>query len=177
MLKTTFFIAMCLGCIHGKKGEPLRVAYCKKFCLNKKHQACGCELRKGVSEPETMSLLITFRRAILAQHNKLRNKLASGKEDYNGSSSAADMMALSYSLELENMARCYLRSKFVGEDLNPCLGMANGQSVEQIVSMQNSLDVTDLQTHTIIKQWYGEIKNMKPEYYEKRPNPKYYNGL
>ncbi|KAG5886662.1 hypothetical protein JTB14_009480 [Gonioctena quinquepunctata] len=58
-----------------------------------------------------------FRRWILDEHNKLRSNVAQGNETSGGNGEAANMMALSYEVELEYLAGCVARSN---NELNEC---------------------------------------------------------
>ncbi|KAG5886659.1 hypothetical protein JTB14_009477 [Gonioctena quinquepunctata] len=76
-------------------------------CGEVKNVVCeNAEYCESTADCTLISLNEQFRRWILDEHNSLRNKVAQGQETRGGNAEAANMMALSYDLELEFAAKC-----------------------------------------------------------------------
>ncbi|CAG9841215.1 unnamed protein product [Diabrotica balteata] len=96
--------------------------YCKLSCdgtvqtvCERKNVNCGADpqICKNFKE---MKLNDAERRLVLDVHNKLRNKVATGKETRGPQPKASNMKALSYSKELEYIAQCHTNSCKWGHD-------------------------------------------------------------
>nr|XP_015837342.1 PREDICTED: cysteine-rich venom protein LEI1 isoform X2 [Tribolium castaneum] len=74
---------------------------------------------------------VEFRQVMLDIHNELRNKVASGKETRATLPTASNMMAMSYSLELEYISRCYMRNAYTGIPAK-CRTTSDGRSTGQV---------------------------------------------
>nr|XP_008192491.2 PREDICTED: CRISP/Allergen/PR-1 [Tribolium castaneum] len=166
MFKSVLCITICLSCVYCENFDPKERKYCDKYCLtpSKKkvvHTSCNCAAGEGREEIE-MNKYPEFRRIVLEEHNKLRNKIASGLDTRNGASSAANMMALSYDLELEYMTRCYLRSRFNGYH-DTCRLLSNGRNAGQNIAGQNLKNYSMKLVKKFINDWYEEIKYLQPD--------------
>ncbi|XP_044260954.1 scoloptoxin SSD976-like [Tribolium madens] len=163
MLPFLVFVLLFSG--NCQKFDPKKVNYCEKFCPGK-DRSTGCECQPQGSRTEVdLEHVVSFRRFALAEHNYWRQYLASGQETRNGAHSAADMMALSYSLELEFLARCYGRSTFNGYH-EKCRIMSNdrivGQNLAGFSRKNYSLSLVKEQ----IWDWYDEIEDVEPEIFD-----------
>ncbi|EEZ99142.2 CRISP/Allergen/PR-1-like Protein [Tribolium castaneum] len=133
-------------------------------CGKVEHSACKCS-RAGGREELDLKNITNFRKLLLDLHNEARNNVASGKETRGELTSASNMMAVSYSLELEYFARCYMRNRFTGR-LEPgnCRVMSNGRKAGQCVIGSKGKQ-TDLSwVKKAFEQWMGQIQYIRKRY-------------
>lgn len=140
-------------CTKDEKYDPTKVDYCKSDCSrSEKHTACHCDIRGH--RQEILDNIVEFRRIMLDEHNRFRELVASGRETRNGVTSAADMQALSYSLELEYIARCFARNSYVG-DHDSCRDMVDGTYAGQNLIGSSVFVETLEEIAGFVKYWYG----------------------
>ncbi|EFA05607.2 cysteine-rich venom protein [Tribolium castaneum] len=165
ILRTVFYTLLALSS-NCDKFDPTKVNYCEKFCPDKtKSTGCECQAQGTRTEVDLQNVF-EFRKLCLDEHNYWRNYLASGSERRKKATSASDMMALSYSLELEFLARCYGRSTFNGyhED---CRMMSNNRQAGQNLAGLNRKNFSLSLVKVQIWDWYNEIENLAPDMFGK----------
>ncbi|KYB26916.1 venom allergen 5 isoform X2 [Tribolium castaneum] len=160
MFRSVLFV-LCFFYTSGEKFSPKKARFCKIYCGEVKHSACECSSRDGRKEVGLLEV-VQFRKLVVGVHNKYRNLVASGKETRGGVGAAADMMALSYSLELEFMVRCWGRSRFHGY-YDSCRTMLNGREAGQNIAGDAWQDFTLELVEEQIRKWYEQVKDMKPD--------------
>lgn len=95
------------------KSDHLEHLYCNFPCgtlhtlCRREYLKCGKNARCGYHNEVTGLPSDKDRKKFITLHNIFRNKVALGKEPNEGSSEASNMMALSYSFELEFIAQCW----------------------------------------------------------------------
>ncbi|KAG5892012.1 hypothetical protein JTB14_024452 [Gonioctena quinquepunctata] len=140
--------------------------FCEPACEDKwpkchKGQNVVCE-RGGYcgsrGSCKIMGLDEKYRTWILDEHNKLRSKVASGQETRGGNEAAANMMALSYDVELEHTAICNVNQCEMKHDL--CRGTLKFPSAGQnLYSAGGSMDFdSETALRKAINAWYEEVK-------------------
>ncbi|XP_044260951.1 venom allergen 5-like [Tribolium madens] len=164
MFKSFFLTLMVCLFANGEKFNPKKVKFCKIYCGSDRHSACECSSRDGRQEFE-LDKIVKFREFVVSEHNKYRDFLASGNETRGGASSAADMMVLSYSLELEFMVRCWGRSRFHGY-YDSCRKMSNGRNAAQNIAGSATQDYAFELVEEQIDRWYGQIKDMTADIFD-----------
>lgn len=131
-------------CIKSKKYEydptkfdPTTANYCDPFEICGMDTSTACDCRKHPErEEDGLENYLVFRNTVVHYANFLRNKLASGEEkrpEVKLGSTVSNMIALSYDMEMEYIARCFLRSSFKGRH-DPCRMMsrnARNRAMEQ----------------------------------------------
>ncbi|XP_044255855.1 venom allergen 3-like isoform X2 [Tribolium madens] len=168
MFKSILCIAACFSCLYGEKFDPRKRKYCDMRCPelgNVVHTACNCTPGEG-REEVGLDKMVEFREIVVEEHNKLRNKIASGADTRNGASSASDMMVVNYDLELEYISRCYLRSTFNGYH-DKCRTMPSGRDAGQNLAGQSVKDYSFALVKEFINDWYEEITDLQPDIIDK----------
>nr|XP_023011527.1 venom allergen 5-like [Leptinotarsa decemlineata] len=138
---------------------------CESACEDK-WPSCGkytnivCERKEscsGASGCTIMPLNEEFRRWYVEEHNRLRNEVATGKETRGGNAAAADMMTLSFDLELEYTAQCNVNLCTFKHDKcrRPKKFESAGQNL--YTSTGKPLDTKDNVVNAI-KNWYEEVQ-------------------
>ncbi|EEZ99141.1 CRISP/Allergen/PR-1-like Protein [Tribolium castaneum] len=162
MFQLVVFITVCLIVVHGAtEFDPKKTDYCKITCGKNVHPSCNCT-RSGNRQEFNLKQSNEFRKLILELHNEARDKIASGNETRYDLTSASNMMAVSYSLELEYFARCFMRNKFVGErDKENCVVMSNGRKVGQNLygTVGNQSNVSWVEE--AFEEWMDEMQNIQ----------------
>ncbi|EEZ99134.1 CRISP/Allergen/PR-1-like Protein [Tribolium castaneum] len=177
MFKVVVFITACLIGAHGQaEFDPKKKDYCKITCQKNVHPGCNCT-RVGNRLELGLKQHAEFRQIILDLHNRARNLVASGNETRGELTSASNMMALSYSLELEYFARCYMRNRFNGDRyMGNCIVMENGLKAGQNVIGAKGNQSTINWVTNMFKEWMAEVtlinKTHIDSFFEPSPNEK-----
>ncbi|KAJ3653778.1 hypothetical protein Zmor_013013 [Zophobas morio] len=141
------FLRVCL-CSVVRKIDPTKIDYCEKTCTvedpntnkpSKVYENSACDCRANTTHTELLFQLVEFRKTMLELHNSLRNKLALGKVKHKDGSfypNASNMRALSYSLEVEYIARCYAVKIY--DDHDECRDTIKHKAVGQNVHFADS---------------------------------------
>lgn len=105
----SFVLALCFFKIADFAFDPTKINYCNIPCRGQKnYQSGGCYCKLGPSRQEIgFDNPVPFRTAMVQAINEYRNIIASGLDE--DLPTAAGMMAISYDLELEYLARCFAR--------------------------------------------------------------------
>lgn len=104
---------------------------------------------------------------ILRLHNKERNDIALGRKQHlqkSGSTSAANMNALSYSLELEYVAQCWAQECVAGHDV--CRSVNDSVDVGQNIWFEERKHLTGYLTTNLQEafySWLAEVKYVNKE--------------
>ncbi|XP_046663004.1 venom allergen 3-like [Homalodisca vitripennis] len=154
--KFQVIIALC-----GVLNETRGFNYCKvNGCKPREHTMCKYPANKPDCRVLRVGLDDDQREAILETHNKLRQKVAQGREE--DQPAAANMMKLSWNYEAENIAQRWTeRCPTDGHD--SCRRMKDGTPVGQNVRILSRFFVGPNRTVVvadIVKQWYDEVDYM-----------------
>ncbi|XP_008192490.2 CRISP/Allergen/PR-1 [Tribolium castaneum] len=149
-----------------KEEDPSKNDYCSMYCGRVQHTGCDCKLGPGRQEQLARKGAAGLRAGIVEYHNHLRNLVANGSDTRGKAGKAANMMAISYNLELEYLARCFLRSRFIGHQ-DECRTMANGRKLGQNSGGFDQIDDSDKIIYKLIERWYEEIMEMTPSIFRK----------
>ncbi|KAF2902256.1 hypothetical protein ILUMI_03931 [Ignelater luminosus] len=140
--------------------------FCKLKC-GKEHTVCKrkpCSVSKGCgNNAASVPLNDKERQYILDVHNKLRNKVAMGKDKQGGNSEASNMIALSYNKELEFVAQCWSNGcREGGISHDTCRDTKKFQYAGQNMFAMGSSIKMNLRDLNLLNQavasWYKEIK-------------------
>lgn len=129
--------------------------YCRYTCTYYKEDvantACHCK-RKG-NRQDLQDNLVAYRTIWLTEHNHYRELVASGREKRKGVTSASNMLIMNYDLDLEYMARCLARNKFVGLR-DGCRVLRDGRQAGQNLAGLYEIDNTTDRSIKMISEWY-----------------------
>ncbi|XP_072398672.1 venom allergen 5-like [Diabrotica undecimpunctata] len=145
--------------------------YCKLSCdgtlqtvCERKNVKCGAD-PNNCKNFKAMTLNDADRRLVLDAHNKLRNRVATGKETRGPQPKASNMKALSYSKELEYIAQCHTNSCKWGHDKcrrTPQWGWV-GQNLFSKSYKGTTITTQDM-LNSSIYGWYDEVKDFNPSW-------------
>ncbi|XP_046663013.1 scoloptoxin SSD976-like [Homalodisca vitripennis] len=155
--KFQVIIALC-----GVLNETRGFNYCKvNGCRPREHTMCKYPANKPDCKVVKVGLDDDQRETILETHNKLRQKVAQGREE--DQPAAANMMKLSWNYEAENIAQRWTERCPIDND--SCRRMKDGTAVGQnvhvlhrYVEATNRTKIVD----KIIKHWYEEVSFVHP---------------
>lgn len=109
--------ASLLALVSGKATQKeIKRIFCSTVC-KATHPVCARNGKCGaVRDCTHLPLTPEFRQTVLDTHNELRNKIATGSDKRAGNSAASNMNALSYDVELEFIAQCWINKCKFGHD-------------------------------------------------------------
>ncbi|RZB40857.1 venom allergen 5-like [Asbolus verrucosus] len=135
--------------------DPTQFDYCSLYCKVGTHTACPCK-ELGEGRTEIFDNIAAFRRTVVEEHNRLRNKIAGGGERVRGFPFAADMMTINYDLELEYIAICHGKEFFGFHD--ECRRPHNSNDSGQNLFGVSDKNDTPAFYKMAIGVWYDEIE-------------------
>ncbi|CAH0554662.1 unnamed protein product [Brassicogethes aeneus] len=159
------FFAVCVSL-------SLATDYCKLSCTTVKNNKtiveensrCNCS---PVKDCTVHPMTDEIRNSIVDLHNRVRSRLATGKEPLYPKE-VANMREMSYDMELEKMAECHANKCKKGHDT--CRKTEEFPSVGQNIFKVSGKIFDDkwlsLNRTQKIKAWYNEIKDMDPTDYD-----------
>ncbi|KYB27248.1 scoloptoxin SSD552 [Tribolium castaneum] len=187
MFESAFFLVLFVICglsssAKTSANDPTKWDYCQyskgcKVTFRVDGEPTGCPLKtcnqRGTRSEIAPEKFMEFRKAVVEAHNYWRNYYASGQEKEGFSQPVANMVVMNYDLELEHLARCWGRGFFNGYH-DPCRWYHDGRPVGQNL-WGISVQITDMVpiVKRGVKDWYEEVKDMKPEAYEQYTTSKH----
>lgn len=119
------------------------VDYCTLNCGSQKHTVCLrqdvlCDLDYKCPTNAKYGMLQAERRLMLDEHNKKRAWVANGNETRGGMRAASNMRAVSYNMELEFIAQCWVNSCQYRHD--KCRRTSNFKVIGQNLYFKQSKD-------------------------------------
>ncbi|KAJ3653782.1 hypothetical protein Zmor_013016 [Zophobas morio] len=157
--------------LRNKPNKYTKFDYCTLNCDEDVHSACKCAITPPREEMRYIPF-VEFRTKVLAEHNKWRDYIASGKEtrpNEGWSPAAGNMMVMSYDLELEYITRCrgvtsyrHSAKDLTGHD--KCRVRIGHLSVGQNLYGTSRNDTNKIITRGI-QNWYDEVALIKNEKY------------
>ncbi|XP_055611191.1 antigen 5 like allergen Cul n 1-like [Uranotaenia lowii] len=136
------------------------------------HIACNAKLEFANPTGITIPLNDTRKARILQLHNQLRNKIASGKQDYPGGfyPTAARMTTMQWDEELAYIAGFNARRCITGHDKcrETSKYPASGQNLAYYKYIKGSPDI-DKVIDILVNRWYSEYKDANVGHIHKYP--------
>lgn len=147
--------------------------FCDTKCLNPKdtHTICQykCEIGPDCKDWKLYPFADKDRQTLLDEHNKYREKVASGGDSRGGNGAAKDMIALNYDVDIEVTSFCWSRRCLFKHDV--CRNLPKYTSAGQNLFLQSgTLPISGANTkllNTSVYEWYEEIKDTKKAYIDK----------
>lgn len=144
---------MVCWCPRSEIFTPRKYNYCLHSCPKLPERInVACRCAKTSNRHELLDNIVDYRTVWLEEHNRYRELVASGNETRNGITSASNMHAMSYNMELEYMSRCLARNKFVGEEYS-CRIMGDGRKVALNIAGDKLRKNTINKTVQMMESW------------------------
>ncbi|KAJ3650034.1 hypothetical protein Zmor_013012 [Zophobas morio] len=175
MYPTLLFLVLSIShptlAYEDKPNEYTKFDYCTLNCGENVHSACKCARTPPREEMRHVPYM-EFRTTVLNEHNKFRDYVASGKETRpkeGWTPPAANMMIMSYDLEMEYITRCRGVMTFRHNADDPtghdkCRVRMGNLDVGQNLHGSSS-NGTETFINKGIKNWYEEVALIEAEDY------------
>ncbi|XP_055610559.1 venom allergen 3-like [Uranotaenia lowii] len=171
--KMKLFLTICLLAVALPSFQA--TDYCDALLCRpgRPHVACNADPGFGNPTGQSITLDSAKQSLIVKLHNEMRNKIATGKQDYADGfyPTAARMTTIQWDDDLAFVAAANARKCVFGHDKcrNTPKFPASGQNIAYWGFSGGDLNVDETITK-LVNMWYGEYKDANPEYTKQYPS-------